>query len=154
MSSNTAVVQVGQALVRFKKYPDQLEAAPLLAWSGWSKWSNYFQRLVNQQMGVNQMNTHTLPWLNLRKSLAHVDHPDQPSVYAGFSGPSSFENAPRAWPTPDHFPHLRLSSLLTLFSIQLPDETQSPPPPKPRSSHRHGSLGAERIRSGTAAKIA
>lgn len=39
------------------------------------------------------MNTYTLPWLNLRKSLAHVDHPDQPSVYAGFIGLSSFENA-------------------------------------------------------------
>jgi hypothetical protein len=49
------------------------------------------------------MNTHTLPWLNLRKSLAHVDHPDQPSVYAGSSRSNHFLKPLNARTIPDHF---------------------------------------------------
>lgn len=72
----------------FAFIPDRLEAAPLLAWSGWSRWSKHFQELVKDKYQSPTAHARAPPWLNLRKSLSHPDHPDQPSVYAGSSGPS------------------------------------------------------------------
>lgn len=76
--------EVVQARALFSKHPGPLQAAPLLAWSGWSMWSNLFQRSVNQNKGVNRMNTHTTAVAELAKNLSPVGHAGPSQCLCGF----------------------------------------------------------------------
>lgn len=49
MAGRSASGQVVRDGSCFALYPDRLEAAPFLAWSYWSKWSNHFEESVKNK---------------------------------------------------------------------------------------------------------
>lgn len=59
------MVRAVYALPPAEQMPGPLEAAPLLAWSGWSKWSKHFQRLVIQAHGGLHPRARAPPCVNL-----------------------------------------------------------------------------------------
>jgi hypothetical protein len=74
--------QVVRALGRDSKMLGPLQPAWNKAWSGWSKWSKHFYKLVNQNNCLFfkhlTMTMHT-PWRIRENTPYHLDHPDHPS---------------------------------------------------------------------------